>query len=192
MWKILGTIIALMLVISGCAYKSQSLYFDPYIPTTHAVSSNLALEKVYLKSVIDMRQSPQILATIIDSSGSASIHATSGEAVPLWVYDALKTGLEARGIATVSNPQEDAKTLVVELKKLHAKYDENIFKSDNLHASMTLRVQITKDKKTVTKNISQKSFQWHKPIKDTIAFKPILQELMQDVVERTVAEVITF
>jgi len=189
MWKILGIVIGLILMISGCAYKSQALYFDPYIPKSHAISSDLALEKVYLKSVIDMRQSPEILATIIDSSGNVSTHAASGEAVPLWVYDALKSGLEAKGIAIISKPQKDAKTLVVELKELHAKYDENILKSDNLHASMALRVQITKDKKTVTKNISQESLQWHKPIRDTIAFKPVLQELMQDVVERTVAEV---
>jgi hypothetical protein len=189
MWRIIGAIVGLVFLVSGCSYKSQALYFDPYIPKNHTVASGLTLEKVYLKSVVDLRPSPEVLGTVIDTNGNPTIHAASGEVVSLWLYEALKSGLEARGIAVISKPQKDAKTLVIHLEELQAQYNETLLKTDNLRASMTLKVQITKGANAITKNISQESLQWHKPIRDTAAFKPILQGLMQDVIERTVNEV---
>lgn len=189
MWKILGTIIGLVFMISGCAYKSQALYFDPYIPKSHSISASATLQKVYLKSVVDLRQTPEILGIVANKDGKPTIHATSGEIISLWLHEALRAGLEAKGIAVISEPQKDAKTLVVHLNKFQAQYKEALLEGDNLHASMAIKAVISNGAKTITKNISQENLQWHKPIRDTQAFKPVLQGLMQDVVERTIAEV---
>lgn len=192
MWKIIGSIIGLVFIISGCAYKSQALYFDPYKPKDYSISPALSLQKVYLKSVVDLRPSPEVLGVVIGVDGNPVTHAASGEVVALWLHEALKSGLEARGIAVISEPQKDAKILNIHLQELQAQYNEALLKTDNLRASMTLKLEIIKDNKTITKNISQESLQWHKPIRDTQAFKPILQELMQDIVERAVSEVSRF
>ena len=192
MWKIIGSIIGLVFIISGCAYKSQALYFDPYKPKDYSISPALSLQKVYLKSVVDLRPSPEVLGVVIGVDGNPVTHAASGEVVALWLHEALKSGLEARGIAVISEPQKDAKILNIHLQELQAQYNEALLKTDNLRASMTLKLEIIKVNKPITKNISQESLQWHKPIRDTQAFKPILQELMQDIVERAVSEVSRF
>lgn len=189
----LGFIAFLILIlVSGCAYKHQALHFSSFVPKDHETSKSPVLEKVYLKSVTDNRKNPKALGTIYDKEGLAITYASAGEDMRLWVHNALEDGLRAKGIEIVDTVKEDAKTVHVSLEELSARYDEGLLKEDNLQANMLLQIKITKDDTTTIKRISQGSKKWHKPIKDSAAFKPIIQDIMQDVLERTVSEVASF
>lgn len=192
MGKILALAVGFCIILTGCAYKSQAIYFDPYAPKVYKNSSGHVLQKVYLKSVVDLRQSTEILGTVIGPDKTPKTYAASGEMVSVWLYEAIKSGLQARSIFLIDEPQKDAKTVKIYIKQLHAVYDENLFKGNNLRARMDLKVEITKGKEKIVKSISQESSMWHKPIRDAQAFKPILQELMEDIADRTIKEISDF
>lgn len=191
-WSLGVITFLIVFIISGCAYKHQALHLSPFLPKDYSVSKGPSLEKVYIKSVIDKRKEPNILGTIYDKNGYAITYASAGEDITLWVYNALQKGLEAKGIVIVNNPEKDAKTIRVNLEELNARYDEGLLKEDNLQASMLLEIEIKRNDTIITKRISQASKKWHKPIKDSASFKPIIEDLMQDVLERTVGEIASF
>lgn len=182
----------IVILVSGCAYKHQSLHFSPFSPKDFSVNKGLSLEKIYLKSVLDKRKETKALGTIYDKEGHAITYASAGEDIRLWIYKALQKGLEAKGIVVINTPEKGVKTVLVNLEELSARYDEGLLKEDNLQANMLLAVEIRKDNTTTVKRISQSSKKWHKPIKDTSAFKPIVETIMQDVLERAVGEIASF
>ena len=184
--------ILLLVFLAGCAYKHQSLQFEPFKPQDFSLQSSPFLEKIYLKSVVDERVDKRALGTIYDSNKNAITYASSNQNISLWIYDGLKKAFEAKGFKVINEPAKEAKVVKIYLKELGARYDEGILKEDNLSANMALRAEIKRGDKSTTKDISQGLKKWHKPIKDTKAFEAVLQELMQEVLERSVREIVKY
>ena len=178
-----------LLVLTGCAYKNSPLTFSPYVPKPATVISSKSVQKVYLKSVVDSRPRQSIVASSTNASGQNVGYATTGTALDVWVYDALKRGLSARGYEVVDTPFKEAKILEVSIDELFAHYNGALLSGDNLTGTMQLSLHVKVGEKTTVKKVSQSQNRWHGPIRSSEAFEPFLERLMNDVLARAIDEI---
>lgn len=184
----IGLILAL-LVLTGCVYKNTPLTFSPYVPKPSTMVGGKSVQKVYLKTVIDNRPRQSIVASFTNTSGQNVGYATTSTAVDVWVHDALRRGLLARGYEVVVQPFKEAKTLEVSIDELFAHYNGTLLSGDNLTGTMQLSLHVKSGQTTTTKRVSQSQQQWHAPMHSSVAFKPFLERLMKDVLARAIDEI---
>jgi hypothetical protein len=159
------------------------------VPKPATVISSKSVQKVYLKSVVDSRPRQSIVASSTNASGQNVGYATTGTALDVWVYDALKRGLSARGYEVVDTPFKEAKILEVSLDELFANYNGALLSGDNLTGTMQLSLHVKVGEKTTVKKVSQSQNRWHGPIRSSEAFEPFLERLMNDVLARAIDEI---
>jgi hypothetical protein len=181
-----------LLMLSGCTYKSGPVDVSSYTPQKRAITEGPSLQKIYLKAVVDNRTQRSIVASITNAQGQEIGYATLGEPVELWIFQGLRAGLEAMGYAVVQTPVKEAKTVIVHINELMANFDGTVLTRENLQGTMSLEVTFKKGNKTITKRISQSQKTWHKPLYSPAAFRPFLQTLMDDVMARAVQEISAF
>lgn len=105
----------------GCIYKDpNNLVIKPYKPKTTTLTRGKSIKKVYIKSVIDYRNDPEILGSFADS-GKMYLVKTRTKMIT-WVYDALERGLRQRGYVIVENPTKGSTNLEVAILTLNAEY----------------------------------------------------------------------
>ena len=60
-----------LLLFSGCTYKSGPVDVSSYTPQERGVTEGPSLQKIYLKAVVDNRTQRSIVANITDTQGRA-------------------------------------------------------------------------------------------------------------------------
>lgn len=107
----------------GCAYNDPNvLIIKPYQSKVTTLTKGKSIKKVYLKSVIDLRNDPSILGSFEDG-GKVYLVRTKTKIIT-WVYDALQRGLRDRGYVIVDNPTKGSLNLQVAILSLNAQYKE--------------------------------------------------------------------
>ena len=187
----LGILFAFV-VFSGCAYKKDNspLNFAPYTPKNAPIIAGKTVQKIYLKSVVDKRESTSIVAAATNSSGEMIGTAVSATSIPLWLYESVKKGLEKRGIEVINTPQKDVKKVDMDLREFFSTYDGEIFEGKNMKAIMFVKLKIQDGQKTITKNISQSQNQWKGIVDEAADFKPFLQVLLNDITTRIIENIV--
>ena len=179
-----------LLFLTGCTYKQTPLSFTPYLPEQGQIVQGKTLQKVYLKSVMDMRTQNGIVAIATNKNGEKLGVATSATSIDLWLYEAVKKALEARGIVVVDHLVRDVPVAKIAIMELFATYNGELLEGKNMKAVMDVQVSVIDGMRTVTKNVSQRQSQWHGPIYASSEFEPFLQALMEDIAVRVAENII--
>ena len=181
-----------LLFLTGCTYKQTPLSFSPYMPKQGQIVIGKSVQKVYLKSVIDMRTKDSIVAIATNDRGEKLGTASAMTRIYSWLFDAATKGLQIRGVEVVDHPVKGVPVVNMALMELFATYNGALLEGKNMKAVMDVQVSIIDGDKTVTKNVSQRQSKWSGPIYSSDAFEPFLQTLMEDIAARLVENIITY
>lgn len=140
-----------LLFFAGCSYKQTPLTFSPYMPEQGPIVMGKTVQKVYLKSVVDMRPKSSIVAIATNDKGEKLGSASSATPIDLWLFQAVKKGLEARGVEVVDAPLRDTPTVKLALMELYSTYNGQLLEGKNMKALMDVQVSIIEPMRTVTK-----------------------------------------
>ena len=146
----------------GCAPTQSVVTLKPYA----AVATNVVSGKeVYIAKIVDVRKNQSTIATITDKKGDVDEYVVLQNNLTEWFKTALEAELRVRG-ANLSG------------------YDK-----DNMKGNLKIALKIQKGDETINKNISNSQTKFEL-IRTGSSFKPFLDEIMEDAVKRTAAQIL--
>lgn len=122
-------------IFNGYSYQSD-ISFN-CCPDRRALDTSVALKKVYIHKILDLRESQKIIS-FITANTKTSLH--TAKRFNLLLYKALAKELEQRGVIVVDTPSVYGIKLDFELSELNSIYlQKNAKLSSKLYGQLTLK-----------------------------------------------------
>ncbi len=116
--------LALAFFFAGCFHQDPDLITLPsYNPKAMKIHKSLSLQKVFIKSVQDLRGNSIVVGSYELDGGLCPVLTTND--IATWYYDALKLAIASEGMVNVDKAGFDVKNVHVKLLTLNLKYDKN-------------------------------------------------------------------
>ncbi|MBR8461936.1 hypothetical protein KDE12_03595 [Campylobacter sp. faydin G-105] len=168
-------------IFSGCSPTQSVLNLDPY--KTSIISSKSSKD-VFIKNIYDNRKNKSTVATITDSKGGVDEYVVLQNDISSWFKTSLESELKSRGANIGSMGGVVIDVYINELGANMSGYSQ-----DNMKGNIKITLKITKGEQNIIKNIAdnQSKFQL---IRTGGAFKPFLQDMLNDTIRRCAEQIL--
>ena len=176
---LLAAILAALTV--GCAPTQSVVMLKPYA----AVATNVVSSKeVYIAKIVDVRKNQSTIATITDKKGDVSEYVVLQNNLAEWFKTALEAELRVRGANVGGMGGVAAEIYIQEFGANLSGYDK-----DNMKGNLKIALKIQKGDETINKSISNSQTKFEL-IRTGSSFNPFLDEMIEDAVKRTAAQIL--
>jgi uncharacterized lipoprotein len=184
--KKLYSLVAVIVLMSGCSYKNESIELSSY--KTHTLSKTTEdRNNISFLSVTDIRD---------DKTSIGYVEANNQVTSKLYSYvnfaDRYREGLTAvlkDAKFNLVNTPADANTKIdVKIKDIQLIYNDTDKFNENLHGKIVVEVTLTKADKVNVYTFTQKQGIWIKPSYTSKDVEPLLNTLFTDSIDDIVSK----
>ena len=170
-------ILVVALFIGGCSHKNEAIKLPAY-KGEYSGESAKNKNAVYLRSVKDIRTDKRNIGSILANDKKEDSFYSDADFADKYAKG-LRYSLDLAGFETVSNVNDAALIIDVNIKKVEINYTNKTFEP-NLSGELDIEVVITRGKKVTTLNFRPKSSKWIAPLYDSKEVEPFLYTLFSD------------
>ncbi len=175
--KNLFYIVIVALLMSGCAYKNESMNLPAY-KADYAGATATGRKSVYINVIKDARTDKRGIGNVIDD-GVKTARLYSDVNFPSKYKEGLGYALNIAGFDTASSIDEAS--LVVEVYIRNINIDYSIKSTgENLRGEIETDVIIKRGSETITQNFRQKAAKWIVKSYESKDLEPFLHTLFTD------------
>jgi len=179
--KKLYSLVAAVILISGCSYKNDALELAPYKmqflgKTSHDPNSILFL------SVTDVRKDKTSIG-YVEANGQITAKLYSNVDFENRYKEGLTEAFKAAKFNLVNNPVNANTTINVKIKEIHIIYNDTQKFDENLHGKIVVEVTVIKGDKTIVQTITQQEGKWIQPSYRSKDIEPLLYALFTDSID---------
>ena len=165
------------LLIGGCSYKNDAIELPAY-KGEYSGANAKSKQAVYLRSVNDLRADKRNIGSILANDKKEDAFFSDADFAEKYTKG-LRYALDIAGFETVSNANDAAMIMDVNIKKIEINYTYKTFEP-NLIGVLDIEVQLTRGKKVTTLNFKPKSSKWIAPSYASKDVEPFLYTLFSD------------
>ncbi len=130
--------ICLCIFFSACSStKPNMISINPYKSNYHKIHSSKTIQRVFVKSVLDLRNNPHILGSYAEGRKRYAVRTDTK--MNVWLYKALNDALLHEGYEPTQKMSFDSLNVSVKIKSLNAHYFAHK-RQNNMHLDLVLRV----------------------------------------------------
>lgn len=176
-----------LLLFSGCTYKNEALFLEPY---NAQYAGPLAKNKqtVYVRIVKDLRSDKQTIGALLNN-GKVLAPLSSNIDFEKRYHEGLLSALKLAGFDTDSTSRAAHLVVEVYVKDIDIVYNDKNFDT-NLKGEIEIEVVIRRESEVITQNFRQKGGKWMKPSFESKDLEPFLYELFTDSIDQVVARLV--
>lgn len=183
--KIFICLLAAALLIGGCSYKNDSIELPAY-KGEYSGANVKSKKAVYLRSVKDLRADKRNIGTILANDKKEDAFFSDEDFADKYTKG-LRYAFDLAGFDIVSNANDAAIIMDVNIKKIDIKYTYKTFEA-NLIGALDIEVLLTRGKKLTTLNFKPKSSKWIAPSYSSKDIEPFLYTLFSDSINEITAK----
>lgn len=170
----------------GCSSKPNDLTFSLYQPKVSSKIRSVSIQKVYIKSVIDLRPNTRAIGTF--ESGNDLYLVETKTNLNVWFYDAIERGLKERGYKIIPDYKKGSIYIKVYITKATADYKQ-IKNSDDMFGKLKLKIEYKKGNLTQTDDIYISQSGYYGSLPDKEEYEEFVQRMLDKSVDKIVRKV---
>ncbi len=177
------------LFIGGCSYKNDAIDLPAY-KGEYSGENAKNRHAVYLRSVKDMRENKKTIGSILANDIKEDSFFSNVDFADRYAKG-LRYALDIADFNTVSNVNDAAMIMDVNIKKVEINYTNKTFEA-NLVGELDIEVVITRGQKVTTLNFRPKSSKWISPSFDSKDIEPFLYTLFSDSINEITSKLTSY
>jgi len=177
------------LFIGGCSYKNEAIELPAY-KGEYTGENAKNKHAVYLRSVKDMRADKRSIGSIMANDKKEDSFFSNADFTERYTKG-LRYALDIAGFNTVSNVDDAALIMDVNIRKVEINYTNKTFEA-NLVGELDIEVVITRGKKVTSLNFRPKSSKWISPSYGSKDIEPFLYTLFSDSINEITSKLTTY
>ncbi len=173
------------LLAGGCSYTNEAIELPAY-KGEYSGENAKKKQTVYLRSVNDLRTDKRNIGSILANDKKEDAFFSDEDFADKYTKG-LRYALDLAGFETVSNADDAALIMDVNIKKIEINYTYKTFEA-NLIGALDIEVLLTRGKKVTTLNFRPKSSKWIAPSYASKDVEPFLYTLFSDSINEIVSK----